>query len=353
MNERTWGFAIVGCGVIAPTHAAAIRAVAGAELRIVVDSVHENAEQRAREFGGVDFTTDLAEMLERKDVDVVSVCVPSGLHAEVGVQVARAGKHLIMEKPLEVSLTAADRLLNACQESGVKLAVVSQHRFDPGTRQLRAALEAGRFGQLILGDAVIKRYRTQSYYDSGGWRGTWAGDGGGCLMNQGVHFIDLLQWMMGPVESVSAHAITRAHNIEVEDLAIASLKFTNGALGLIEASTAIYPGLPDRLEISGTEGTAILEEGELTLWRLKDEAGEVQSYGGRFDRPAFTFDPSALPVESHREQIADLLAALESGHEPLVNGGEARKALEIILACYESARRGVEVRLPLIMAGAS
>jgi UDP-N-acetyl-2-amino-2-deoxyglucuronate dehydrogenase len=359
MQDRTYGFAIVGCGVIAPTHARAIGDIPNAELRAVVDVVPERAQKLAAEFGAEPYT-ELGAALARPDVDVVCVSVPSGLHAEVGVQVAQAGKHLIVEKPIEITLEAADRLIAACRQQGVKLAVISQHRFDPGMRRLREALEAGRFGRLLLGDAIIKWYRTQQYYDSGAWRGTWELDGGGALMNQGVHYIDLLQWTMGPVESIYAHCATVAHEIEVEDLGLALLKFANGAHGVIEGSTAIYPGVPERLEISGTGGTAVVENGEVKLWAFKDEQGEVGPYGAKLTAEAAppesqdkaASDPAALQISGHRAELADMLEAIAADRDPVITGEEARKPLEVILAIYESARTGREVTLPLAAAPA-
>ena len=352
MAERVYGFAIVGCGVIAPMHAEAIKSLPNAELRAVVDVVPEQARKRAEEFGGTAYS-DLAEALARPDIDVVCVCVPSGLHAEVGVQAAAAGKHVLVEKPIDITLAAADQLINACREHKVKLAVISQHRFGAGMQQVREALEGGRFGRLLVGDAVIKWYRTQGYYNSGAWRGTWELDGGGALMNQGVHYIDQLQWTMGPITSIVARTGTVAHDIAVEDVGLALLTFANGALGTIQGSTAVYPGLPERLEISGTEGTAIVEAGKIKVWEFKDEKGEVGAYGAKLksdDAAAPTTgaaDPAAISWAGHRHQMADLLAAIEEDREPAINGEEARKPLEVILAIYESARTGQEVRLPL------
>ena len=352
MTGRTFGFAIVGCGVIAPFHAEAIKSLPNAELRALVDVVPEQARKRAAEFGGTPYS-DLAEALARPDIDVVCICVPSGLHAEVGVQAAAAGKHVLVEKPIDITLEAADRLIAACRENNVKLAVISQHRFGPGMRQLREALDAGRFGRLLVGDAVIKWYRTQGYYNSGAWRGTWELDGGGALMNQGVHYIDQLQWTMGPVTSIVARTGTLAHDIAVEDIGLAVLTFANGALGTIQGSTAVYPGLPERLEISGTEGTAIIEAGRVKVWEFKDEKGEVGAYGAKLKGDTATeaasgaADPAAISWARHRHQMADLLAAIEEGRDPAITGEEARKPLEVILGIYESARTGQEVKLPL------
>jgi UDP-N-acetyl-2-amino-2-deoxyglucuronate dehydrogenase len=350
-TTRTYGFGIVGCGVIAPFHARSIADLPNAELRAVMDVVPEKARERAAEFGAEAYT-DLDALLARPDIDVVCVCVPSGLHAEIGVRAARAGKHVLVEKPIDISLAAADRLIEACHEFNVKLATISQHRFGPGMVRVREALEAGRFGRLILGDAIIKWYRTQGYYDSGDWRGTWALDGGGALMNQGVHYIDQLGWIMGPVRSVYARAATAAHQIEVEDIALAILTFENGALGTIQGSTAVYPGLPERLEITGTEGTAIVEAGQIKVWEFKDEKGEANPYGNKVQSsaapaPTGSADPAAIPIAGHRAQIADLLDAIAGDRPPAITGEDARRPLEIILAIYESARTGREVTLPL------
>ena len=193
---------------------------------------------------------------------MVCVCVPSGLHAEVGVRAAKAGKHLVVEKPIDVTLAAADRLIEAARTAGVALTVISQHRFDPGLIELKRLLGEGALGRLVLGEASTKWYRTQAYYDSAGWRGTWAMDGGS-LMNQGVHYVDLLRWCMGPVTEVTAVCATQAHQIEVEDTALAIVRFGSGAVGTILSSTAAFPGFPQRLEITGTEGTVIIEDGQI------------------------------------------------------------------------------------------
>ena len=349
MKEDAYGFAIVGCGVIASFHAQSIATIADARLRAVMDAVPERAERFAAELH-VDSYTNLAAMLDRSDVDVVCICVPSGLHAEVGVQAAAAGKHVVVEKPIDISLEAADRLIEACRRYGVKLTVISQHRFDAGVQRLRTAVTSGRFGRLILGDAIVKWYRSPQYYASAGWRATWELDGGGALMNQGVHYVDLIQWLMGPVDRVTAHCATALHTIPVEDVALALLSFANGALGVIEASTAVYPGLSERLEITGTNGTAIIEEGTVVAWEFRDEKGEVGPYGAKLRRdkmrmPAPATDPAAR-IAGHRTQLVDLLEAIATGRDPMISGEEARKPLEIILAIYQSARTGREVVLP-------
>jgi UDP-N-acetyl-2-amino-2-deoxyglucuronate dehydrogenase len=349
-TAREYGWGIVGCGVIGPTHARAVAGLPNAHLVAVTDLDQGKAKALAGSSGAA-WEADLGALLARPDIDVVSVCVPSGLHAEVGVQAAQAGKHLVIEKPIDVTVAAADRLLGAAAAAGVGLTVISQHRFDAGVRRLRELTESGRLGRLTLGEAAVKWYRSQGYYDSGDWRGTWALDGGGALMNQGVHYLDLLCWIMGPVAEVTALCATQAHEIEVEDVALALLRFTSGAVGLVQAATAVYPGFPERLEVSGTGGSVVVEGGALRSSELVDERGEVGAYGvaatptnpddqaAPADHTAAS-DPAALADEAHRAQLADFLAALDQGGQPLVTGEQARAALAVIRAVYDSARLG-------------
>jgi len=353
MTKPQHGFGIVGCGVIAPFHAKAIGDLPGARLVAVSDASAERARDLASDFGAE--ALDIDGLLARSDIDVICVCVPSGAHAEIGVRAAAAGKHVVLEKPIEVTLEAADRLIAASKEHGVTLSVISQHRWDGGVQALKALVDSGKLGRLVLGDAIVKWYRTQQYYESGDWRGTWRLDGGGALMNQGVHYVDLLQWVMGPVERVFARTRTSAHeHIEVEDIALAVLSFASGALGVIECSTAVYPGLSERLEVTGTGGTAIVEAGELKIRELKEEKGETAPYGGKAEAShdgktgaAAAANPADISYTGHREQLSDVLHAIDSGGKPAVDGAEARKPLEIILAVYESARTGRDVSLPL------
>ncbi len=358
-RRREYGWGIVGCGVIAPAHARAVAALPGARLVAVTDIDHGRAAALAAESGAA-AEPDLDALLARPDIDVVSVCVPSGLHAEIGIRAARAGKHLVIEKPADVTTAAADRLLGQARQAGVALTVISQHRFDPGVRRLRELVDQGRLGRLTLGEASVRWYRSQAYYDSAGWRGTWELDGGGALMNQGVHYLDLLCWIMGPVAEVTALCATQAHEIEVEDTALALLRFRSGAVGLLQATTAAYPGFPERLEICGTGGSATIEAGVLRAAELVAERGETGPYGARA-RPragqegagqegagqegaaraaSAAADPAALGESAHRAQLADFLEAVTAGREPLVTGEQARADLAVIEAVYESARLG-------------
>jgi predicted dehydrogenase len=244
-------------------------------------------------------------------------------------------------------------MLRVQRESRVKLAVISQHRFDAATQQVHQLMEEGAFGRLVLGTAQIPWWRSQKYYDSGAWRGTWALDGGGVLMNQSIHSIDLLQWLMGRVARVSAYTDTLAHRMETEDVAVAVLRFAGGALGAITATTGAYPGVGTRIEVFGERGSAVIENDRLGFLRLARDEGEVGDYGiGGAERAQSTqeggataADPRALAVTTHATQIADMIRAIREDGVPLVDGQAARHPVEIILAIYESARTGKEVTL--------
>jgi UDP-N-acetyl-2-amino-2-deoxyglucuronate dehydrogenase len=335
------GFGIVGTGVIAAVHADAIALVPDARLAAVTD-VAVGAAAAFAAAHGCEAEPDLDALLARPDVDVVSVCVPSGLHAEIGVPAARAGKHLVVEKPIDVTLEAADRLIEAARAAGVALTVISQHRFDPGLIEAKRLLDEEALGRLVLGEASTKWYRTQAYYDSAAWRGTRAMDGGS-LMNQGLHYVDLLRWCMGPVREVTALCATQTHQIEVEDTSLAALRFSSGALGTIVASTSVFPGFAQRLEITGTDGTITIEDGAIVRRSLAGGAHEPGGPPG--GAAAAGSNPAAVNVASHAAQLADLLAAIEAGREPAVTGESGRAALEIICAVYESARTGRAITL--------
>jgi len=340
------GFGIVGAGVIGAMHADAIATLPGARLVAVTD-VAAGAAAAFAAARGCAAEADLDALLTRADIDVVCVCVPSGLHAEVGTRAAKAGKHLVVEKPIDVTLAAADRLIEASRAAGVALTVISQHRFDPGLIELKRLLGDGTLGRLVLGEASTKWYRTQAYYDSAGWRGTWTMDGGS-LMNQGIHYVDLLRWCMGPVTEVTAVCTTQAHQIEVEDTALAIVRFSSGAVGMILSSTAACPGFPQRLEVTGTKGTVIVEDGQIVRRAFGTGAQAADGSGGTGDdgaAPGAAADPAAVGVASHAAQIADLLATIDEGREPAVGGEAGRDALEIVCAAYTSARSGRTVTL--------
>lgn len=351
-------FGIVGCGVIGPLHAEAIESLPDAKLAAVADILPERAQKLAESYGATPYS-DLTTMLQRERLDVVIVCAPSGLHGELACQVMRSGRHVIVEKPMEIRREAIDEMLRVQQESGVKLAVISQHRFDPASQHLRRLLDEQAFGRLVLGNAIVPWWRSQEYYDSGAWRGTWELDGGGVLMNQSIHFIDLLQWFMGPVKSIFAYSDTLVHRMETEDVAVAVLRFASGALGTISATTGAYPGVTTRVEIFGDKGSAIIENDELAYLHLaRDDKEAVGSYGAQ-DRSqliqqdteaneqqgAAAREATSLSATSHTLQIADMVRAIREDGTPLVDGYAGRKPVEIILAIYESARNHQEVQL--------
>ncbi len=346
----TRGFGIVGTGVIATIHAGAIALIPDARLVAVTDVAADAAAAFAAAHGcGAE--PDLGALLGRSDIEVVCVCVPSGLHAQVGVLAAKAGKHLVVEKPIDVSLDAADRLIEAAQAAGVALTVISQHRFDAGLVELTRLLVGRALGRLVLGEASTKWYRSQAYYDSAAWRGTHAMDGGS-LMNQGIHYVDLLRWCMGPVTEVTAVCTTQAHQMEAEDTALAIVRFSSGAVGTILSSTAAFPGFPQRLEITGTKGTVTVEDGQIVRRAFgagaEPATAAVAGSGapaGAAGPAAVGSDPAALDVASHAAQIADLLAAVEAGRQPAVSAQSAREALEIVCAVYESSRTGRPVKM--------
>jgi len=350
MSER--GFGIVGCGMISEFHAEAIKAIPGARLLAAFDAVPGKAEALAAKHGAR-ACRSLGAFLKTPNLEIVTVCTPSGAHAEPAIKAARAGKHLIVEKPLEVTLRRCDRIIGECRKAGVRLATVFPSRFREAAALVKGAVEAGRFGRLVLGSAYVKWWRSQAYYDSGAWRGTWKLDGGGALMNQSVHAIDLLQWLMGPVASVAARTGRLAHErIEVEDTAAAALVFASGALGVIEGSTAAFPGHLQRLELCGSGGSAVLEGEDLRVWQFAEEAPGDAEVRSRFapGRPQAggQADPRAISFVGHQRQFQDFLGALSTGAASAVEGPEGRKAVEIILAIYKSAKAGGRpVKLPL------
>lgn len=341
--ERTIGFAIIGCGTISSWHAGAIAKIPEARLVAVSDVVEKAARQMGEKFN-VDWYTDYRRILERSDVEAVSVCTPSGMRRDIAVEAASSGKHLIVEKPIEVTLQRADAIIEACRKSGVKLSAIFQTRFFDGIQRIKKAVAKARFGELVLGDAYIKWYRSQEYYQRGTWRGTWKYEGGGVLMTQGIHSVDLLRWVMGPVKSVQAKMGTISHKgIEVEDTVVAALRYTNGALGVIEASTGVYPGYPAQVQVHGSKGSAILEGEKIVEWNIEGEeafAEEVKDSQVKMTAS----DPTGFSIEGHYRQYCDIVNAIRENREPLVNGEEGRKALELILAIYESAKSGKEVR---------
>lgn len=361
--EHRIRLALVGAGVIGTIHAAVISELADRiDLVAVVDLHLDRAEKLAAEHGGTAFTS-LTDALQATDIDVVSVCTPTGRHGEVAIEALEAGKHVIVEKPAEITVAKTDEIIAAQRRAATQVAVISQHRFDPATEVALAAISAGELGRLTSGIASIDWWRGQTYYDSGDWRGTWELDGGGALMNQGVHTVDLLVATMGRPVEVFAYTGTLAHErIEVEDVAVGVVRFENGALGLLHATTAAYPGLSARLQVHGDRGSVVIDNDKLTFIHLtpRDSSAEERAYGQPgtainqiADYPAASgavaqtagSDPGQLAVDSHRRQYENFLAAL-AGKEPLrVDLETNRQSIAVITGVYESARTGKPVAL--------
>jgi predicted dehydrogenase len=337
--------------MISTFHARAIGDVRGARLVACFDTRAEAAEKFAAENRCTAYTK-LGEMLADPKVDIVTVATPSGAHMEPAVAAAWAGKHVIVEKPLEIKLKKCDRMIEACAKAGVQLGAIFPSRFHDSSVKLKRAVDAGRFGRLTVGDAYVKWFRTQAYYDSGAWRGTWALDGGGALMNQAIHSVDLLTWLMGPVVEIQANTATLAHErIEVEDVAVATLRFANGALGVLEATTAAYPGYLKRIEIHGSEGSAVLEEEDLKAWDFakphKEDRAILDQMRQRKSTGGGASDPAAIGHHGHAMQFRDFVDAVRKNRAPAIDGHEGRRSVEIILGVYKAAETGKTVKLPL------
>jgi len=335
---------IVGCGVIADVHAQAIQKSQYTELA----SAFSRSEENARSFGGkygVSWHTDWDQFIADPDINAVSICTPSGNHLDYGVKAARAGKHVIVEKPIEVTLDRANRLIDICKEEDVQLAVIFQSRFMPQIQNLKQQLDNNVIGKLFMGDAYIKWFRSQEYYDSGQWRGTMKLDGGGTLINQSIHTIDLLQWIMGGVESIYGQIGIFTHeNLEGEDNAVATLRFKNGAIGVIEGSTSVQPSRSRRIELHGEGGSAIIDDNSVEIQLAGDEpekqsnAREKVSTGSSSPLAGFSIDP-------HKDQFDAIAVAIEKNEQPPMAGQEAIKSLAIVLAIYESSKTNIPIVL--------
>jgi UDP-N-acetyl-2-amino-2-deoxyglucuronate dehydrogenase len=348
-------FGIIGTGGIARAHANALRGLADrAELVAACDTVPAAAEKFGQEFGIPTYGgPDAVErLLERKDIDAVSLATPSGLHAEQACAALRAGKHVLTEKPMCITLEQADAMIAAQEETGRTLGCVFQQRFNPAAVIVKRAIEEGRFGRILHANAYLKWYRSQQYYDAGGWRGTWAMDGGGALMNQSVHYIDLMQWLVGGVAAVKAYTGTLNHRIETEDVGVAAIRLKSGGLGVIEGMTNNVANEYDRVEVYGTDGMAIIERGNLHSYYTRAE--EIPPTP-EHPRPSRNLAARALEAfqaahpgwrTGHPAVFAHFIDAVLQGQEPPVGPREGRKAVAIILSIYRSARENREVEVP-------
>lgn len=341
------GFGIVGVGMIADFHAKAIAEIPGTKLVGAMSRNGETAKAFAAKHG-LPFATDkLDELLARPDIHVICITTPSGSHLEPALAAIRAGKHLVVEKPIEISTERADELLQAAEAAKIKVSPIFQARFGEGARRVKAAIDAGRFGRLVLASAYVKWHRSAQYYT--GWKGTLKIDGGGALINQSIHAIDLLQWFAGMPAEVFAWSTRRVHTgIEAEDTAAAALKFPNGALGAIEASTALWPGWARRIEICGEHGSVTLEDDYLAKWDFRTPQPEDEAIrNAKLDASmrSGAGAPNAMTHVGHQRQIQDLVDAIRENRAPAIDGREARKAVALIRGLYASAASGQPVKL--------
>ena len=320
MQSKKLGFGIIGCGVIADFH----------------------AEKFANRHGIKAFSNP-QELLACADVDIVNICTPSGYHASCVEGAAKAGKHIIVEKPMAITADQLDAIERACRENSVMLTSISQSRFSRSVIKTKSAIDEGLLGRIVSADIYMKYYRSQEYYDSGSWRGTKRLDGGGALMNQGIHGVDLLLYLAGPAERVYARAKTLARHIEVEDTLSAVVDFKSGAIGVIQAATSVYPGYPRRLEINGEHGSITLEENSITRWDIFAGSHEDIVLQPAVISSAST--PTAISLDGHTRQIADMIRAVSTGTKPLIDVHEGRKPVDLILAIYRSAEEGRPIDL--------
>jgi predicted dehydrogenase len=347
MTEKLkWG--IIGCGVIAPWHADSVINSEYADLVAVCDIDVAKGEAFAEKYDAA-FYQNYKQMLSEGGVDVVSICTPSGRHSEMTIAAAEAGVHVLCEKPMAITVPQIDAMIAAVQKAGTKLEVIFQRRTYATTQKVRQAVQDGLLGQMTLGDAYLKYYRSPEYYKSADWRATWELDGGGALMNQGVHGIDVLAWVMGDVESVYAKAEAKVRDIVVEDTCVALVTFKNGAFGVIEGTTSSNPGEKTAFHFHGDKGTIILDDNGIQKWAVSEgrsvRAENAPEQCVTRKSLSATADPKAISRAGHQAQVDDLSQAITEDREPMITGSSARKSVELILAIYESAKSGKEIRL--------
>ncbi len=342
MDSKKYRMAIVGTGSISHHFAKSIRDLDQAELVAICSSTPQRAREAENSFGVTGYAS-MDDMLRKEEIDVVCICTASGHHLEPALRSAREGKHVICEKPLEINVARAQQMIDTCRSSGVKLSCIFQNRFAEDYLELKAAVQAGELGKLLVGNAYIKWYRDDEYYANSGWRGTLSGDGGAALINQGIHTIDLLLNIMGEVQGVYAKVKTMTHDIEGEDVALAMLTFRSGALGAIQASTSMWPGYPERLEVYGEKGSVILEGGKIIAWNIQGSDRHVKPMAS--SKSTGASDPMAISYHLHRTQIDGILRSIDRSEEPEVSGVEGLKAIRLLESIYQSSRENMPIQL--------
>jgi predicted dehydrogenase len=344
---KTWNFGIVGAGLIADFHARAIGDIPNAKLIGCCDKIPERAKSLADKFN-VQAFDGYEDMLKSEKIDIVTIATPSGFHKEPTVAAAQAGKHVLCEKPMEITLERIDAMIEAHEKSGTRLGGIFPYRFNDMMVPLREAINSGRFGVITYASIYVPWWRTDEYYKDS-WHGTWKLDGGGALMNQSIHMVDMLCDIMPPIESLQAFKAKLGHpQIETEDTATAVVRYTTGALGVIYGTTASYPGQFRRFEITGTKGTVINVENSITHWQFVDEKPEdeeVRKKFGEIEGGGGVSDPAAISYENHTRNFQAFIESLESGRDFWIDGREARKAVKVILAIYKSAKEEKLIKL--------
>jgi predicted dehydrogenase len=336
---KVWNFGIIGAGLIADFHAKAIQSLPNANIKAFSGTNITKARKLAEKYN-CKYYESVADLLKSDEIDIVTIATPSGAHMEPAIEAAHYGKHVLCEKPLEITLERIDRMLEAHERAGTKLGGFFNYRYNEPVRLLKSAVDSGRFGTVTFAGVYVPWWRNDDYY-KGSWHGTLKLDGGGSLMNQAIHMVDLLQYMMGPVDSVMGYSATLGHKIEVEDTGAAVMKFKNNALGMIYGSTASFPGQFRRLEITGTRGTVIQVDNSFKVWQFADQTENDRKIFERFSQiegGGGVSDPGAIPFEPHARNISAFIDSVESGKEFEISGYEARKAVEIILAVYTSEK---------------
>jgi UDP-N-acetyl-2-amino-2-deoxyglucuronate dehydrogenase len=338
-NNMAIHIGLIGGGNITDTHARAARAIPGVEIAAIYGTNPDKLAMLCREHGGRPYQ-DFEAFLAHRPMVLVAIGSPSGLHAAHGVAAAQRGLHVLTEKPIEINTTRADALIEATQRHGVKLGVIFQDRVKPGIRQLKDWISAGLIGKPLLADACVKWYRPPDYYSQSRWRGTLALDGGGALINQAIHTVDLLLWLLGDVVRVRSRTGTALHKIEVEDTALAILEFSSGALGVLQATTAAYPGYPRRLELTGSEGTVILEHDRIVAANLRNPPPGF-SEGAAPDENQSATSPVVSDFRGHQAIVEDFLQAIEHNTSPICDGRDGRRSIALVEAIYRAARNSV------------
>ena len=326
---------ILGGGNISDTHARAAAAIPGVRVVACYGANRERTAKLAARHGAAVYD-DLDSFLDHRPMDIVAIGSPSALHAEQGIAAARRGLHVLSEKPLDITIERADKLIAACDAAGVKLGVFFQDRLRPAIVEVKRMLDSGELGKPVMINGRVRWYRPPEYYSGSKWRGTWKLDGGGALMNQAIHTVDLVQWFFGPVARVSSAVATRIHDIQVEDTAAAVIEFTSGAIGTIEATTSLYPGYPRRLEVTGSEGTVVIEGDDISQRDLRS----VAATGGAAAAPRLenVASPVVSDASAHQRVIEDFIRAIRENTVPSTDGREARRSVELVEMIYAAAR---------------